>query len=526
MAPPPQILNWAAETSYTHYYIYGIVAVVAFAVFKYIYQTLTSPLRNVPGPFLARFTRLWEIQAIRKHENAALNIALHEKYGLLQTLPLEEATLITAGPVVRLAPNRYSINDGEAAKVILGHHNAMDKSNFYLPFGQPDVGNTFSEPSIAKHAKIRRPVAQLYSQTSLLSYEPFVDTCNAILLRRFEEYAQNEKVLDVRELLQFYAFDVIGEITVGSRFGLMEDGGDKSGIIAAIDESLVYGAIVGLIPEWHWWIGMTVDKLGLRLSFSKILDFVDRHLDDRVSGRTKSPQDRNDFLDKMLPLEQEGKATRFHTQIAATQNVAAGSDTTAISLTAILAYLTMYPNTLAALRCELDEATAAGTLSDPATFQEAQKLPYLQAVIMEAMRVHPAVAAPMTRVVGPQGLHIAGQYFPPGTEVGVNAWVIHNNKSIFGSDAHVFRPERWLTENKEERSVLDRNFLAFGNGPRTCIGKNISLLEMSKVVPQIVRKYDFDIVPDEEGQKFSSRTRWFAKPNFKAVVRSRVRKAE
>ncbi|KAJ4991362.1 cytochrome p450 pisatin [Stagonosporopsis vannaccii] len=509
MAPSAHVLQSVGEAKHAYYYVYGIIAVFTFAAIKYLYQTLTSPLRDVPGPLLARFTRLWEIQAIRNHENAALNIALHEKYG----------------PVVRLAPNRYSINDGEAAKVILGHHNAMDKSKFYHPFGQPDEYNVFSEPSITNHAKIRRPIAQLYSQTALLSYEPFVDTCNAILLKRLEEYALEGKILDVREMMQFYAFDVIGEITVGSRFGLMEDGGDKSGIIAAIDESLVYGAIVGLIPEWHWWVGMTADKLGLEPNFRKILNFVNHHLDDRVSGRTKSPEDRSDFLDKMLPLEQEGKATRFHTRQAASQNIAAGSDTTAISLSAVIAYLAIYPDTLAALRHELDKATAAGTISDPVTFREAQQLPYLQAVIMEALRVHPAVAAPMTRVVGPQGLQIASQYFPPGTEVGVNAWVIHNNTSIFGRDAHVFRPERWLTDNKEERAILDRNFLAFGNGPRTCIGKNISLLEMSKVIPQIVRKYDFELVPDEKGQKYSWRTRWFAKPNLKAVVKRRIQKA-
>jgi cytochrome P450 len=427
---------------------------------------------------------------------------------------------------VRLAPNRYSINDGEAAKVILGHHNALDKSKFYRPFGQPDEYNLFSEPSIAAHARIRRPIAQLYSQTTLLSYEPFVDTCNTILLKRLEEYAQEEKTLDVREMMQFYAFDVIGEITVGSRFGLMEDGGDKSGIIEAIDESMTYGAIIGLIPELHWWIGMTMDKLKLEPNFRKILNFVNHHLDDRVSGHTKSPEDRSDFLDKMLPMELEGKATRFHTRQAAAQNIAAGSDTTAISLSAVIAYLTMHPNTLEALRRELDKATAEGRLSDPATFQEAQKLPYLQATIMEALRIHPAVGAPMTRVVGPQGLQIAGQYFPPGTEVGVNAWVIHNNKSIFGPDAHVFRPERWLTEDKEERAVLDRNFLAFGNGPRTCIGKNISLLEMSKVIPQIVRKYDFEIVPNEKGERYTWRTRWFSKPSFHAKVTRRAQKAQ
>lgn len=172
---------------------------------------------------------------------------------------------------------------------------------------------------------------------------------------------------------------------------------------------------------------------------------MQHHIDGHVSGPTKKSDDRRDFLDKLLSLEQEGKATRFHTQIAALQNIGAGPNTTAISLTAIVAHLAMYPDTLATLRRELDEATTSGALSDPATFLQAQELPYLQVCIMEALRVHPAVGASMTRVVGSEGLHIAGTFFPAGTEVGINPWVIHNNKSIFGPDAHVFRPERWLT---------------------------------------------------------------------------------
>ena len=67
----------------------------------------------------------------------------------------------------------------------------MDKSRFYHPFGLPDEYNLFSVPSIAAHAKVRRPLAQLCSQTTLLSYEPFVNTFNAILLKRLDEFAHN-----------------------------------------------------------------------------------------------------------------------------------------------------------------------------------------------------------------------------------------------------------------------------------------------------------------------------------------------
>ncbi|CAG5186751.1 uncharacterized protein ALTATR162_LOCUS11693 [Alternaria atra] len=446
--------------------------------------TLTSSTRNVPGPILARFTRLWELHLLFKDDFATANIALHKKYG----------------SIVRLAPNRFSIADGEAAKVVLGHAGALDKSNYYNAFGPPFKTNMFTETQISVHGKMRRPVAQLYSNTNLLSFEPFVNTCNKILTNRLKEHARLGHRFDVRELMQFYAFDVIGEITMGSRFGLMEDDCDKTGVISALDEQIFHGSTVGLFPEIHRIMGYAMGFLKLEPAFKTVLDFVILNIQNRASGKTKSPGDRQDFVDKLLQLERDGKATRFDTIDACAANVVAGSDTTAISLTAIFANLSMHPAILARLRRELDDATKAGTISDPVSFKEARELPYLHAVMYESLRVHPAIAAPLVRIVGKNGAQLAGQYFPPGSEVGVNSWVIHHNEDIFGPDASQFKPERWLTEDAKQRSFMERNFLTFGAGPRTCIGKNVSLLEMYKVIPQIVRKFDF--VADEGGSAY------------------------
>ncbi|RAR09523.1 pisatin demethylase [Stemphylium lycopersici] len=487
----------------------SLLALFVVWLLKPAVLTFTLPLRHVPGPFLARFTRLWELRQILQHDFATFNIALHRKYE----------------PVVRLAPNRYSIADAEAARIILGHGSVLDKSGYYMAFGLPAISNLFTEPNKSVHAKMRRPVAQLYSNTNLMSYEPFVETCNQILAHRLREHARHGDRFDMRELMQYYAFDVIGEITVGSRFGLMEEAGDKSGIIDAIDRGIYTGATFGIVPEAFLALFHVTCFLKLTPNFQRVLDFINTNIHNRVSGKTKSREDRQDFLDKLLPLEQEGKATRRDTLNACGSNIGAGSDTTAISLVAVFAYLAMHPTVLARLRQELDDAMNNGTISDPITFREAQGLPYLRAVINESLRVHPAVGAPLTRIVGKDGANLAGHYFPPGSEVGVNPWVMHYNEEIFGSDAAQFKPERWLTDDAEKRSFMERNSFAFGAGPRVCIGKNISLLEMNKVIPQIVRKFDFELVSDSEtGKGYSWKTFWFTKQNFKCVVRERTHK--
>jgi cytochrome P450 len=75
--------------------------------------------------------------------------------------------------------------------------------------------------------------------------------------------------------------------------------------------------------------------------------------------------------------------------------------------------------------------------------------------------------------------------------------VIHRRPEIFGEDVHFYRPERWLVdENKDEESekarIKEMNgcMFQFGMGSRTCIGKNISLLEIYKLVPSVLRSFE------------------------------------
>jgi cytochrome P450 len=154
----------------------------------------------------------------------------------------------------------------------------------------------------------------------------------------------------------------------------------------------------------------------------------------------------------------------------------------------------------------------AGDLSPIVTFAEANRMPYLQACMKEAMRLHPAVGQLLERVVPAEGFEVApGIHLPPGTTVGMNPWIPGRDKSVYGPDAEQFRPERWLEASEEALKLMDRNFLAvrhsrlvsnrfrelicdkFGAGARTCLGKNISLLEMSKLVPQVIRKYQLEL---------------------------------
>lgn len=122
----------------------------------------------------------------------------------------------------------------------------------------------------------------------------------------------------------------------------------------------------------------------------------------------------------------------------------AGSDSTASTMQSFCHHVLREPAIYAKVKEEIDEATAAGKLSEMPQWNEVQALPYFQACLKEAMRIRPAVGLNISRLVPPEGAEIDGTWLPGGTRVALNGWVLHRNEAVFGHDVKVYRPERWL----------------------------------------------------------------------------------
>lgn len=159
----------------------------------------------------------------------------------------------------------------------------------------------------------------------------------------------------------------------------------------------------------------------------------------------------------------------------------------------------------------LQDEISAANLSELPKWKETSKLPYLGAVIKEAMRIHSPVGLILERVVPEGGVTICGQYLPEGTIVGCNPAVIGHSKKIYGQDYCVdqFWPERWLEADETLKAQMDRCFMAFGSGKRTCIGKNISLLEIHKLVPLLLTKFKVRLLTFPPSLETLNRLTWY-----------------
>jgi len=163
----------------------------------------------------------------------------------------------------------------------------------------------------------------------------------------------------------------------------------------------------------------------------------------------------NDLLTRMIRASNDGNRNLSSTEMMGltTTNVLAGPGTTAVILRALFYHMCRNPHAYQRLQEEVDGAFNSGALSLPIRYDQASKLEYLNAAITEALRVHPATGFILEREVPSGGAEIAGTFVPAGTVVGINAWVMHANKQVFGEDAERFRPERWLGDDEKIREM-------------------------------------------------------------------------
>lgn len=310
----------------------------------------------------------------------------------------------------------------------------------------------------------------------------------------------------------------------------METGADVDGIIATIGSVLEVAQIAGLskaLTAAQSFVVALASKGSASFegfAQARIAEAKKEQLHGSLDAEERAAPD---FLSKSLAMTdsyEDGNKADVVVAGACMANLFAGSDTTAITLNAVYFNIVSRPEVLAKLREELDGARALGELSDPPTFAETQKLPYFQAVLKEGLRLHPVTGLPLWREVPAGGATLCGQYFPAGTNVGVNSWVAHYNEDIFGPDAAEFRPERWIDNTKESLKEMNEAYMPFGLGSRTCIGKNISLLEISKIIPHLVCNFDVTLVdPVEKRSGLPTRTAWFVKlKDFKVNIKARI----
>lgn len=164
----------------------------------------------------------------------------------------------------------------------------------------------------------------------------------------------------------------------------------------------------------------------------------------------------------------------------------AGSDTTSTSVQSTLLSIITNPQVYNTLRAEIRGAVAGRNVSSPIQDSEAKQLVYLQACVLEGLRIFPPLSQLRERVVPPGGDTLGSFYLPEGTYVGLNAWGVQRNKAVYGDNAELYCPERWLTDDVGRLHTMHQTHsLIFGYGSTKCLGMSMAMMEVTKVIFEV-----------------------------------------
>jgi cytochrome P450 len=172
--------------------------------------------------------------------------------------------------------------------------------------------------------------------------------------------------------------------------------------------------------------------------------------------------------------------------------VNAGSETVAWTLTVAVYHLLANPQILRHLKTELAEAILDPEASTSLTALE--QLPYLVALVKEALRLSYGVASRLARVPH-EPLQFENWVIPAGTPVSMTSPLLHHDESIF-PDSKEFKPERWIEDPR-----LDRYMVSFSRGSRQCVGMHLAYAEIYLWLSGVFRRFGSKEVrfEDDEG---------------------------
>jgi cytochrome P450 family 93 subfamily A len=171
---------------------------------------------------------------------------------------------------------------------------------------------------------------------------------------------------------------------------------------------------------------------------------------------------------------------------------AAGTDTTTITLEWALSELINNPAVLRRAQAELDAAVGASRLADES---DIPRLPYLQAIAKETLRLHPTGPLVVRRSMAP--CNVSGYDVPAGATVFVNVWAIGRDPASWAPDPLAFRPERFLEEEGGGESagldVRGQHFhlLPFGSGRRICPGASLAMLVVQAALAAMLQCFEW-----------------------------------
>ncbi|KAF7197445.1 Cytochrome P450 monooxygenase [Pseudocercospora fuligena] len=465
------------------------IALLALVSYSVVHTYIRSRrLAHVPGPWYTKYTILPLLTWTYRGTSWQL-------FGYLCK---------THGPLIRVAPNQLITGSVTQYKKMYSARpqQGYPRSDWFTAMRlKPGFDNTLSMRDEVQHTKMRSKLSYGYSGKENPNLEKVIDeqVLNFVALietKYVSEPTKNiSKPLDFAHKAFYFTLNVISALAFSESFGNLAADDDRLGYIQQVESSIGVLNTLALMP----WLFNFMEKvqitkwlnredMGLGMTFKLAAKAVDQHFS------TTKVEGRKDMLTSFL----NHGLTRSELESEAVLQILAGSDTTATAVRSVVLHVVSNPHIHQKLVQEIDShhTEYEGIISDA----RARKLPYLQACIKEGLRIWPPVSGLTSHEVPAGGDMIDGYFVPAGTRIGWSTHAILHNPTIFSPNADTFRPERWILATEggdcdylKLLQTMERSLeVVFSYGRYKCLGQNVALMELNKVVVELFKRFDWE----------------------------------
>lgn len=333
------------------------------------------------------------------------------------------------------------------------------------------------------HRRRRAPMGRHFSRQQMLRLEPEVHSQLQYLCDKLLRQTPGTP-FDITVAYSCFTSDVISGYTFGEPLGLLTQQGWepnwRQATYAFLDTTFMFRylpvtkrlAVFGHVFAARGWMGPDVEML-TKAMYERIPALIAKTWEDHAAGINRERDALYlDMLESKALADGEKTMMRMSGEGMAIMN--AGTETTSWTLSVITFYLLSRPALLRRLAAEL---TAAVPDAKHLSWPVLEKLPYLNGVIMEGLRLSYGVSARSPRIPVDEDLVYRGEdggqtyeyVIPRGWAIGMSSALLHHNERVFPQNEE-FIPERWVEDDGSRKRELEKYLLSFSRGSRACLG--------------------------------------------------------
>ncbi|XP_046449634.1 cytochrome P450 3A14-like [Daphnia pulex] len=469
-------VTWVVVISYFLYYLYRHTT----STFNYFSD------QGIPGPKpIPIFGNMWGVwKAILPYHD----LALAKKYG--------KVFGYFDGPI----PNLW-VADVDLIKAMY-----VKDFDHFVDRRSPDIKSKVMRKWLVllkgqEWKDVRSSVTPAFTTGKIKRMSVLIKDCVASLCDRVTTVIEKDGKLNAKMVFGAFTMDVIARCAFGLKIDTLGEKNDPftknaHNIFSPAANKTPVILLPYMYPGMFSLFGLLTERLVI---VTKEMKFFFKLLENVLKDRLESKQKFNDFIEladeaiSEYTKEVDGKTVPMWTREAiheiimgqSTFFMLAAFDTTATTLTSICFQLAINPD----VQEKLYESIAAKMQDyDEVSYEMVQDVPYLEMVIQEVLRFYPPVVR-LERVCTKDYSYDNGRIkIKKGQVITIPTYVLHHSEEYY-PDPEKFDPERWTPENKAKRNPY--SYMAFGTGPRNCIGMRFVMEELKLALCSLVQKFRF-----------------------------------